>query len=52
MKHYKTIRTTMGRKYRVEMTKDEVTERRIYWAVVTIMPFLGTILMMGIWLSR
>ena len=52
MKHYKKIKTAMGRTYRVEMTKEEVWERRGYWAVVTIAPFLGSIILMAIWLAR
>jgi hypothetical protein len=52
MKHYKTIKTAMGRTYRVEMTREEVLERRRYWAIVTIAPFLGSIILMAIWLAR
>lgn len=49
MSHYKTVRTTMGHKIRVRMSEQEVMERRLYWAAVTILPFVGSALMFFVW---
>ena len=51
MRRYKTVKTTMGHKYLVRQTEDEVLERRIYWAAVAVLPFLSAALMMTIWLK-
>ena len=49
---YKTLKTSMGRKYRVRMTEDEIMERDLFLLAVVAMPFFGTILLMAVWLWR
>ena len=49
---YKVLKTSMGRKYRVPMTDDEVAERDMFRLVVVALPFFGTILLMAAWLGR
>lgn len=49
---YRTFRTTMGRKYKVRMTDDELAERELFNIVLVLAPFLGTILLMAVWLWR
>jgi len=48
---YRTLKTTLGRKYRVRMTDSEIAERRIYWTVVTVLPFIGSMLMFYLWVK-
>ena len=52
MSDYRTFKTTMGRKYRVRMTKDEKDERSAYWMVVTMMTFVSSALMTAIFFTR
>ena len=52
MSQYKVLKTTMGRKYKVRMTDDEVMERDLYRMAVVALPFFGTILLMAVWLWR
>ena len=52
MSQYKVLKTTMGRKYKVRMTDDEVMERDLYRLAVVALPFFGTILLMAVWLWR
>ena len=49
---YKTLKTTMGRKYRIRMTEDEIAERDLFRLAVVALPFFCTILMMAVWLWR
>lgn len=49
MSQYKTVKTTMGHKIRVRMSEQEVTERRLYWAAITILPFIGSALLFFVW---
>ena len=49
MSQYRTVKTTMGRKIRVRMSEQEVLDRMIYWAAVTILPFVGSALLFWIW---
>ena len=37
-KHYKTFKGAMGKRYFVEMTKEEVREVRLYWATLILIP--------------
>lgn len=48
---YKVIRTSMGRKYRVEMKPEEVRERRLMAVAMTVAPFLGSVALFGLWLA-
>ena len=50
--YYKTLKTTMGRKYKVRMTEDEVAERDLFRLALFALPFFGTILLMLVWLWR
>lgn len=49
---YRTFRTTMGRKYRVRMTDDELAEQELFHIVLILVPFLSTVLLMAVWLWR
>ena len=49
---YRTVKTTMGRKFRVPMTEDEISERSLFRMAITVLPFLGTVLLTIIWLVR
>lgn len=49
---YKTLKTSMGRKYRVRMTEDEIMERDLYRLALFALPFFGTVLLMLVWLWR
>lgn len=51
MSYYRTMKTTTGRRYSVRQAEDEKAERLIYWTTVTGMTFIGTILMMLIWVK-
>ena len=51
MSHYKTVKTTMGHKIRVHMSDQEVLERMLYWAAVTILPFIGSALLFLVWVK-
>ena len=49
---YRTFKTTLGRKYKVRMTQDEIAEQELYRLVLVTLPFISSILMMVVWLSR
>ena len=49
---YKTMKTTMGHKYRMRMAEDEVAERDLFRLAVVALPFFGTVLLMAVWLWR
>lgn len=49
---YRTFRTTMGRKYKVRMTDDELAERELFHITLILVPFLSTVLLMAVWLWR
>ena len=38
MKGYRTEKTTMGHKLRIRMSKEEIRERRIFHALMVILP--------------
>ena len=48
---YKTMKTTLGHKYRVRMAEDSKAERILYWAAVTVLPFVGTVGMLMLWMG-
>lgn len=52
MKHYRVMKTTMGRKYRVRICEDEIAERLLFRALIVALPFFGTVLLMAVWLMR
>lgn len=43
VEHYRTLKTTMGRKYRIRMTKEEVRERTLYYTAVVTAPIITLI---------
>ena len=51
MKGYKTIKTTLGHKIRVEMSEEEIQERETFHALVILMPFIGSALMFFLWVK-
>lgn len=51
MRRYRVQKTTMGRKYWVRVTEDEIAERRIYWTAVTVIPFVTSMLMFFLWVK-
>ena len=46
---YKVLKTTMGRRYKVPMSDQEVLERFLYRVAITVLPFFGSALMFWIW---
>lgn len=48
---YKVLKTTMGRKYKVPMSDQEVAERTLYRLAITVLPFIGSALMFWIWVK-
>lgn len=48
---YRTIKTTTGHKFKVKMSDAEIRGRRMYWAAVTVLPFVTSALMFWIWVK-
>lgn len=48
---YRTFKTTMGRKYRVRMTDDELAERELFNIVLVLLPFVSAALMFFLWVK-
>lgn len=48
---YKTVKTTLGHKYRMRMAEDEKAERILFWFVLTALPFIGAAGMTFIWMK-
>lgn len=51
MSQYKVLKTTMGRKYKVRMTEDEVAERDLYRLSIVLLPLISSVLMFLIWVK-
>ena len=51
MSQYKVMKTTMGRKYKVRMSEDEIAERDLYRMAVVILPLISSVLMFLIWVK-
>ena len=51
MSQYKVLKTTMGRKYKVRMSEDEIAERDLYQMAVVILPLISSVLMFLIWVK-
>ena len=51
MKRYRVMKTTMGRKYLVRMSDQEVIDQRIYHAVLFILPFITSAIMFWLWVK-
>ena len=39
MSEYRTFKTTMGRKFRVKMTEEEIIERDLFRMMLIVVPF-------------
>jgi hypothetical protein len=48
---YKTVKTSMGHKFQVQMKPEEVRERRLMGFALTVVPFLASMALFGIWVS-
>ena len=48
---YKVLKTTIGRKYKVPMSEDEIAEREIFHMAVVLLPFIFSALMFFIWVK-
>jgi hypothetical protein len=48
---YKTVKTSMGHKFRVQMKPEEVRERRLMNITLVVAPFFGAMALFGIWLG-
>ena len=51
MKSYKVLKTTMGRKYKVQMTDDEIAERELFHIVLVALPLVTSALMFFLWVK-
>ena len=51
MKQYKVLKTTMGRKYRVQMSEEEIEERELFHMAVIALPFVSAALMFFLWVK-
>ena len=49
MIRYRTLKTTLGRKYRVRMTDSEIAERTLYRIALVALPFFSSVIMFWIW---
>lgn len=52
MSQYKTLKTTMGRKYRMRMAEDEVFERDLFKAALILLPLVTSVLFTVIFFRR
>ena len=50
MEKYRTLKTAMGRKYRVRMTPGEIADRWLYRAAITLVPAAWLIIAFTLWL--
>lgn len=50
MTGYRTVKTAMGRKFRVKMTTGEIMDRWLLWAAVTVLPAAWMITAFVLWL--
>ena len=51
MTGYKTFKTTMGRRYRVRMSEDEVAERELFHIVLVALPLITAAGMFFLWVK-
>ena len=52
MKGYKTYKTTLGHKVRVKMSDEEIAEVQLFHMVITVIPFVFSVLIGAILFSR
>lgn len=48
---YKTVKTSLGHKFKVEMKPEEIRERRLMGFALTVVPFLASVGLFWIWVS-
>lgn len=48
---YKTVKTSMGHKFKVEMSAQEIRERRLMNITLLAAPFFGAMALFGIWVA-
>ena len=51
MNGYKTLKTTMGRRYRVRVTSEEAAARWLYNVALVVVPFVSSALMFYVWVK-
>ena len=51
MSQYKVLKTTMGRRYKVRMSEDEIAERDMFRLVLIGLPFLASVLLTILWIK-
>ena len=51
MKGYKTLKTTMGRRYRVRITSEEAAAQWLYNVALVVVPFVSSALMFYVWVK-
>jgi hypothetical protein len=51
VKGYRTLKTTMGRKYRVRVTSEEAAARWLYNVALVVVPFVSSALMFYVWVK-
>jgi hypothetical protein len=51
VKGYKTLKTTMGRRYRVRVTSEEAAARWLYNVALVVVPFVSSALMFYVWVK-
>lgn len=51
MKGYRTLKTTMGRRYRVKITSEEAAARWLYNVSLVVVPFVSSALMFYVWVK-
>ena len=51
MKRYIRLKTTEGHRYLVRMTEEEIAARRVYNAVLVILPFVTSVAMFWLWIK-
>lgn len=51
MKRYKVQRTTLGHRYYVRQTEDEIAERIRYNVALVVVPFVSAALMFFLWVK-
>ena len=49
---YKTMKTTMGHKYRMRTAEDPTLERILMGLAITVLPFAATVAMMLLWIKE
>ena len=49
---YKTMKTTMGHKYRMRMAENEESERSLFRLAVVLLPFVTSVLFTALLLGR